>query len=137
MKLEILAAAAVVVVGAGSLPALAQTPDQVIGFLDKNADGKCDLNEYLSYQVTKMGQFDANSDGVLQYAEFKESLQGKSKQNAQRIFDSFNTEENKKALTQREFLGYHAYVFKTYVDTDKDGFMSGDEWSKLMTSVNG
>ena len=123
--------------GLSAAPGLAQTPEQVLAFLDKDGDGKCNLNEYLTYQVTKLAQFDQDSDGVLSYSEFKDSLQGKSKQTAQRSFDAFNTEENRKALTQREFLGYHAYIFKTYVDTDRDGFMSGEEWSKLMAGVAG
>ena len=113
-------------------PALAQvTPEQAIGYVDKDGDGKCSLQEFLAFQVTRIAQFDANADGILQFAEFAESLQGDSKKNAQRSFDAFNNEGNAKGLTQREFLGYHAYVFRTYIDTDKDGFMSAAEWSKI------
>jgi len=135
MKLQLLLAAAAMLLGFGAAPALAQTPEQAIAFLDKDGDGKCNLNEYLTFQVTKLAQFDKDGDGALSYSEFKDSLQGKAKQNAQRSFDAFNTEDNRKALTQREFLGYHAYVFKTFVDTDKDGFMTADEWSKLMAGA--
>lgn len=110
-------------------------PSVAIRFLDKDGDGKCNLNEYLTYQVSRIAQIDADSDGALQYGEFKDSLQGRAKVNAQRTFDAFNTEDNRKALTQREFLGYHAYVFKEYIDTDRDGFMSPEEWSKLMAAV--
>ena len=131
---SILAVVLALILAGGAGPALAQqaTPDQAIQFLDKDGDGKCSLNEYLGFQATRMTQFDANGDGMLQYGEFKESLQGKSKQNAQRSFDAFNREEERNALTRREFLGYHAYVFKTLVDTDADGFMSPDEWSKIV-----
>lgn len=111
-------------------------PAVAIRFLDKDGDGKCNLNEYLTFQVTKFTQSDVDADGALQYGEFKDSLQNRAKMNAQRTFDAFNTEENRKALTQREFLGYHAYVFKEYVDTDRDGFMSQEEWSKLIGSLN-
>jgi hypothetical protein len=120
-------------------PALAQqdvSPELAIAFLDKDRDGKCSLNEYLTYQVTRIAQFDENKDGMLQYGEFKESLNGRARTNAQRTFDIFNTEEERRALTQREFLGYHAYVFREYVDTDHDGFMSAEEWSKLMASLS-
>lgn len=127
--------AAMLAISAG-LPAFAQqaqvTAEQAIAFLDKDRDGKCNLNEYLTFQVTRLGQFDADGDGVLQYGEFRESLNGKGKQNAQRSFDAFNTEEDRKALTRREFLGYHAYVFKQFVDTDGDGFMSASEWSAVV-----
>jgi hypothetical protein len=120
----------------GGAPAIAKqpqvTPEQAIAFLDKDRNGKCDLNEYLTYQVTRLTQFDLNADGTLQYGEFKDSLSGKGKQNAQRFFDAFNVEEDKKALTRREFLGYHAYVFKQFVDTDSDGFMSPSEWSAIV-----
>ena len=125
------------VISAG-FPAFAQQPqltgDQAIAFLDKDRDGKCSLNEYLTFQVTRLAQFDANGDGALQYGEFKESLSGKGKQSAQRSFDVFNTEEDRKALTRREFLGYHAYVFKQFVDTDGDGFMSAAEWTSIIGS---
>src|SRR5262245_15374372 len=85
-----------------AFPAFAQQPqltgDQAIAFLDKDRDGKCSLNEYLTFQVTRLTQFDADGDGGLQYGEFRESLSGKAKQNAQRSFDAFNTEEERKAL---------------------------------------
>jgi hypothetical protein len=118
------------------LPAFAQQPqltaEQAIAFLDKDRDGKCSLNEYLTYQVIRLAQFDADGDGVLQYGEFRESLSGKAKQNAQRSFDAFNTEDDRKALTRREFLGYHAYVFRQFVDTNGDGFMSAAEWTSVV-----
>jgi hypothetical protein len=115
-------------------PALAQqpTPEQVIAFLDKDADGQCSLQEYLQFQLPKLTQFDANADGALQLPEFRNSLEGKAKNNAKYSFDMFDKEEKSRALTQREFLGYHAFVFKTYVDRDNDGFMSPAEWSSLM-----
>jgi hypothetical protein len=121
----------------GAAPAVAQqgaqlAPAQAIAFLDKDGDGKCSLQEYLSFQVTRIPQFDANADGVLQLAEFRASLQGDARKNAKRSFDAFNTDGDGRGLIQREFLGYHAYVFKTYVDTDKDGFMSAAEWSAMM-----
>lgn len=113
--------------------ALAQvSPEQAIQFLDKDSDGKCSLNEYLTFQVTRLAQFDADGDGALQLEEFRNSLSGAGKGNAQRSFKAFNLEDSRNALTRREFLGYHAYVFKTFVDTDNDGFMSGEEWSKVM-----
>ena len=123
-------------IAAAGVPAIAQqpqvTPEQAVAFLDKDRNGKCDLNEYLTYQATLLDQLDQNADGVLQNGEFKDSLSGKGKQNAQRSFDAFNIEEDKKALTRREFLGYHAYVFKQFVDTDGDGFMSPSEWSAIV-----
>jgi Ca2+-binding EF-hand superfamily protein len=119
---------------ATAAPALAQqvTAEQAIAWLDKDADGKCSLQEFLAFQQTRMTQFDTSGDGALQFLEFRESLQGEGKKNAQRSFDAFNRESNIKALTQREFLGYQAYVFKNYIDADKDGFMSAAEWSKIM-----
>lgn len=116
-------------------PAAAQPPGAqpglVIAFLDKNGDGKCDLNEYLTYHAPRFGQFDTNSDGELDLSEFKVSLRGKAKANAVMVFRGANAEGGR-GLTQREFLGYQAFVFKTYVDTDKDGFMSAEEWTEIM-----
>lgn len=129
MKWMLVACAALAAV-AGT-PVWAQQPDQVISFLDKNSDGKVNLDEYLAYQQPRLAQFDKDGDGELSVPEFKESLQGKAKQNAAGLFKGANAEGGR-TLTQREFLGYHAWVFKTYVDTDKDGFMSAAEWSKIV-----
>lgn len=106
-----------------------------MAFLDKDNDGKVSLNEYLTFEVTKLKQADADGDGALSLGEFKTTLNGQAKANASRLFDTFNIEDDRKNLTQREFLGYQAFVFKTYIDTDHDGFMSGDEWAKVMKSL--
>jgi hypothetical protein len=115
-------------------PAAAQRPEGVIAWLDKSGDGKCDLNEYLTYQQPRLAEFDKDADGALNLGEFRESLQGRSKSNAQFLFKGANTEGGR-TLSQKEFLGYHAWVFKTYVDTDKDGFMSPEEWSAVIASI--
>ena len=122
-----------VVLAAG--PAVAQQPEAVIAWLDKNSDGKCDLNEYLMYQQPRLAEFDKDTDGGLNLGEFRESLQGKSKMNAQFLFKNANAEGGR-TLSQKEFLGYHAWVFKTYVDTDKDGFMSPEEWSAIIAAAS-
>ena len=114
--------------------ASAQQPGMVIAFLDKNGDGKCDLNEYLGYQVSRLAQFDKDGDGDLNQGEFKESLQGKAKANAAVMFKGANSEGGR-TLSQKEFLGYHAWVFKTFVDTDKDGFMSQEEWTSIISKA--
>jgi len=114
--------------------ALAQQPGMVIAFLDKNGDGKCDLNEYLTYHVGRIAEFDKDADGELNLGEFRESLQGRSKQNAAVVFKSSNIEGGR-TLSQKEFLGYHAFVFKQYIDLDHDGFMSPEEWQKLMGAL--
>ncbi|MEQ1781613.1 MAG: hypothetical protein ABMA14_09650 [Hyphomonadaceae bacterium] len=109
----------------------AQQPELVIGFLDKNADGKCDLNEYLTYQLSRVPQFDKDADGELTQREFKDSLQGKAKSNSEFLFTQSNAGGGR-TLKQQEFLGYQAWVFKTFIDTDHDGFMSQEEWTLLM-----
>jgi Ca2+-binding EF-hand superfamily protein len=128
------AAVLAIVFVAAAGPGIAQqaSPEAAIRYLDTDGDGKCSLNEYLTFQAGRIPQFDANSDGMLQYGEFKDSLQGKAKANAQRTFNAFDKEDERNALTRREFLGYHAYVFRTFVDTDNDGFMSAEEWSKIV-----
>jgi hypothetical protein len=114
--------------------ATAQQPEMVIAYLDKNADGKCDLNEYLGYQVSRMAQVDKDGDGELNQGEFKDSLQGKAKANVAVLFKGTNSEGGR-TLSQKEFLGYQAWVFKTFVDTDKDGFMSQEEWTSIMSEA--
>lgn len=126
-------ALSVLLAGFVSGTSMAQQPAMVIAFLDKNADGKCDLNEYLTYQQPRIAEFDKDGDGELNLGEFRNSLQGKSKTNAQFLFKNTNAEGGR-TLSQKEFLGYHAWVFKTYVDTDKDGFMSPGEWSAVIAA---
>lgn len=123
-------------IGAAALApaAAAQQPEMVIAYLDKNGDGKCDLNEYLTYQQPRLAQFDKDGDGALNLGEFKDSLQGRSKMNAQALFKGANAEGGR-TLSQKEFLGYHAWVFKQYIDTDKDGFMSAAEWQKIVQAA--
>lgn len=103
----------------------------VIAYLDKTGDGKVDLNEYLGFQQPRLAQFDKDSDGELNLGEFRESLQGKAKMGANAVFKGANAEGGR-TLTQREFLGYHAFVFKQYIDTNSDGFMSAEEWQKVV-----
>jgi Ca2+-binding EF-hand superfamily protein len=127
--------AGLVLASAGLAPtASAQQPEMVIGFLDKNGDGKCDLNEYLGFQISRISLVDKNGDGELNQAEFKETLQGKAKANAAMMFQGANTEGGR-TLSQKEFLGYNVWVFKTFVDTDKDGFMSQEEWTAIMNKA--
>lgn len=111
----------------------AQEPAMVIAHLDKTGDGQVDLNEYLNFQQPRLAQFDKDSDGELNLGEFRESLQGKAKMNAAAVFKGANAEGGR-TLTQREFLGYHAFVFKKFIDTNGDGFMSAEEWRKIVSA---
>lgn len=129
-----LASGMILAVAALAAPAaFAQQPEMVIAYLDKTGDGKVDLNEYLTWQQPRLAQFDKDADGELNVGEFKESLQGKAKMNAQAVFKASNAEGGR-TLTQREFLGYHAFVFKQYIDTNSDGFMSPEEWQKIVNA---
>lgn len=128
---------------AGLSPALAQEapagpaldsipPAMVLAYLDVDKNGQVELNDFLNRQLPKFVQFDADGDGALSYKEFKETLDAGARRNAERSFEMFDNEEMRKKLTQREYLGYHAFVFKTYLDRDKDGILSEAEWTKFM-----
>ncbi len=112
-------------------PAMAQTGDQVIAYLDKDGDGKCSLKEYLLFQAGRFLQADKDGDGGLSLEEFTDSLQGAGKANAPRAFQAFDRGERTGVLTAQEFGTYHAYVFNNFVDADHDSFMSAEEWSKV------
>lgn len=127
--------AVVVGLSVGAAHAQQVSAEQALAFLDKDGDGRVSLQEYLGFQVGRMAQFDTNGDGALSEREFHDSLQGDAKKNSARSFKMFNTGENKRALTQREFAGYHAYIFQTFVDANKDGFASADEWAKVMAAL--
>lgn len=115
-------------------PADAQTTEQSFAYLDANKDEKVALNEYLNFQSTRLAQNDQNNNGRLSLAEFRASLPRSSQQNAQKSFTAFDANKDK-ALDSYEFLGYHAFVFKTYIDTDKDGFLSLAELAALQASM--
>ena len=70
--------------------------------------------------------------GELTYKEFKETVQGRARDNAEQSFNAFNREGRQRSLNQREFLGYNAYVFNNFLDTTKDGALSLEEYTKMM-----
>lgn len=131
LALALLAATGVAFLG----PAHAQTVEQSFAYLDLDKDGKISLNEYLNFQLPRLAQFDQNANGKLSQAEFKASLVGQAKRNAETSFRAFDRNKDR-SLDQQEFLGYHAYIFKNYLDTDKDGFMSLAELAALQAAVN-
>ncbi len=103
---------------------------RAIAFMDHDKDGKVSLNEYLNFQLPKFTQFDANKNGRLSREEFKASLDPASQKNVDRSFLAFDLNKDH-ALIQDEFLGYHAFVFKNYVDKNRDGFLTEDELAAL------
>lgn len=120
---------------ASGLPAAAQpavSPEVALAYLDADRDGKVVLNDYLNFQLPKMTAADADQNGELTFKEFKESLEGRGRDNAQQSFTAFNREGRSRTMNQREFLGYHAYVFNTLLDTSKDGVLSVEELGKMM-----
>lgn len=129
MKSVVLAAT----LAACAFPALGQTPEQSLAYLDLDRDGKVSLNDYLNFQVTRFTQNDLNGNSRLSRAEFEASLAASARGNAERSFRIFDVNKDK-ALDQREFLGYHAFIFKNYVDTDKDGILSVAELTALQAA---
>lgn len=111
----------------------AVSPDVALTFLDADGDGKVTLNDYLNRQLPKLAAGDTDQNGELSYKEFKETLEARAKENAERSFTAFNTEGRSRTMNQREFLGYHAFVFSTVLDANKDGVLSAAELGKLMS----
>lgn len=103
---------------------------RAIAFMDHDKDGSASLNEYLNFQLPKATQFDANKNGRLSREEFTASLDPASQNNADRSFLAFDLNKDR-TLSQEEFLGYHAFVFKNYVDKNRDGFLTEDELAAL------
>ena len=93
---------------------MAVAPEVALRFLDADRDGKVSLNDWLTFQVTKMAKADLDQNGELTYKEFKETVQGRARANAEQSFNAFNREGRQRSLNQREFLGYHAYVFNGF-----------------------
>jgi Ca2+-binding EF-hand superfamily protein len=130
MGLALLSACAAGVAAAQDTPANTPSPAFAVAYLDKDADGKVSLNEYLHFQLPKLAAGDANANGRLSLKEFESTLEGEGKSNADRSFRVFDQDKDK-GLEQREFLGYHAYIFKTFLDADRDGFLTVEEFAAL------
>ncbi len=107
------------------------SPEMSLAFLDYNKDGKLDLNEYLNFQMQKMKTADANQNGRLSLEEFKSTLQGNAAKDYRKSMAAFDKNKNK-GLEQEEFLGYHAFIFKNFIDKDKDDIVTLEEWTKLL-----
>ncbi len=124
-------AAAIVAGVMMAAPALAQ--DRAAGlvrYLDLDRDGQVSLNEYLNFQQPRLAEFDENGNGRLSKAEFKASLSEQGKGNADRSFRAFDRNSNN-GLEEREFLGYHAYVFKNVIDKNGDEQVTAEEMAAL------
>ncbi len=116
-----------------TLAGSAQAQDRAAGlvrYLDIDRDDRVSLNEYLGFQQPRLAEFDENGNGRLSRAEFEASLSEAAKANAQRSF-RFSDQDGNRALDEREFLGYHAYVFKNFIDADRDEFVTAEELAAL------
>ncbi len=117
----------------GAAAGIAQVPDRAAGlvrYLDVDRDGRVSLNEYLSFQQPRLAEFDENQNGRLSRAEFKASLSEQAKANTDRSFRAFD-QNSSNGLEEREFLGYHAYVFKNFIDANRDDHLTADELAAL------
>lgn len=126
-KIVVLTLLAVALAGA------AHAQDRAAGlvrYLDVDRDGKVSLNEYLHFQKPRLAEFDANDNGRLSRAEFEASLTEKAKRNVNRSFRVFD-ENGNRALEEREFLGYHLFVFNNFLDANKDEFLTVEEMAEI------
>ena len=107
------------------------TPEQAVRFLDKDGDGRVGRGEYLTFQGSRFPTFDTDGDGALSPDEFRDAQPGqRARSNAGRTYGMFHRGDG--GMTETEFLAFHSFVFANFVDSDKDGYMSGAEWTAIM-----
>ena len=128
----VIAFSATLSVASAASAQMAVTPEVALTFLDANKDGMVTLNDYLNVQMPKMTAGDLDQNGELTYKEFKETLDGRARTNAEQSFRAFNRDGRERTMNQRDFLNYHAYVFTNILDGNKDGFLTAAELGKVM-----
>ncbi len=106
-------------------------PETVIALLDADGNGTVNLNEYLTFQVTRFAQFDADGSGEMTLREFQSSLEGVARSRASTSVRTFDADRDGR-LAQREFLGYHAYVYNSILDTNGDHEWSVEEYRRVL-----
>lgn len=115
----------------GSAEAGPPDPEVVIGLLDADRNGTVSLNEYLTFQVTRFAQFDADGSGEMTLREFQSSLEGVARSRASTSVRTFDADRDGR-LAQREFLGYHAYIYNNVLDTNGDHEWSVEEYRRVL-----
>lgn len=106
------------------------TAAQVVAFIDTDHDGKISLQEYLELQAGRFSQVDSDKSGELDLAEFTASLPEKNRRTANGVFKIFAL--GHPTLDRERFLRYHQTVFKNYLDLNHDGFVTLEEWTKVV-----
>lgn len=98
--------------------------------LDRNGDGGVDDGEYNAYHSSRFSSVDLDQSGSLSFIEFKKSLDPNAARNARASFDGFDFNKNRR-LSDREFLTYHSFVFRRFLDKDKSGSVTSAEWASI------
>ncbi len=101
-----------------------------VAALDQSGNGSVELTEYQTYQAAVFRARDADNSATLVFAEFEATLSDAARANARPSFDAFDADRDA-VLSPIEYAGYQEFVFVNFIDANKDGSMTAEDFARL------
>ncbi len=119
-----------VLLSGNAMSAVVTDPSAAVAALDRSGDGKVELAEYQAFRAAVFKARDADSNEALAFPEFEATLSGGARAKARTSFDGFDADRDG-VLSSDEYAAYQELVFTRFMDRNRDGFMSVEEFATL------